>query len=105
MTNALALSSTVLPSGAARDAASVAIMVPAPERFSISVPTAWALPISSASSRARMSAVPPGANGTTNLIVRLACACAPKLNAAPSATAPISRRSIATSPSKFQIDA
>src|SRR5215467_5501239 len=98
MTKALALNSTVLPSGSARDAASVAMMVPAPGRFSISVPTPCALPISSASSRARMSAVPPGANGTMNLIIRLVCAWAARPNSVHSATALTNRYGIQTPP-------
>jgi len=53
-----------------------------------------ALPISSASSRARMSAVPPAANGTMNLIIRLVCACAAAPRSANNAIVPTSRYSI-----------
>jgi hypothetical protein len=60
-----------LPSGAARDAASVPIAPLAPGRFSTTIVGPRARPISSAMTRASTSVTPPGAQGTTILIVRV----------------------------------
>src|SRR5215510_12968506 len=69
MTNTTLVMSSVLPSGAARAAASVPMAVPPPGRFSIIIVTPWVRPICSPSRRAMMSAVPPGGYGLTILTV------------------------------------
>ena len=66
---------SVLPSGAARIAVSIPITVPAPGRFSIMKVAPWVRLICSMTMRAMMSAVPPGGNGLTILMVRV-CAWA-----------------------------
>jgi len=78
MTNEFAGISRVLPSGGARETISVAITVPAPGRFSITIDGPWARPISSASTRPRTSMAPPDGRGTTTLMVRASCADAAK---------------------------
>src|SRR5579872_3076674 len=69
MINSLVLSSSVLPSGAARDAASAPTAVPAPGRFSTTTVGPPVRPTCSATTRARKSAAPPAANGTMILMV------------------------------------
>ena len=73
MTNGFATKSTVLPSGAARIAASVPIISPAPGRLSITTVTFCVRATWSPSSRAMMSLTPPGALATMNLMVRAVC--------------------------------
>jgi hypothetical protein len=72
MMKEFARNKTVLPSGAARATASVAIRVPAPGRFSTTTEVLRSRPIWSAIKRATMSTPPPGGNGTTILMVRVA---------------------------------
>jgi hypothetical protein len=67
----------VVPSGAARDTASVPIIPLAPGRFSTTMVTPCARPICSAIRRATKSVLAPGGTGTTILIVRAACGHAP----------------------------
>src|SRR6516162_9131267 len=57
----------------ARATASVPITAPAPGRSSITIAGPCARPICSASRRARVSATPPAANGTTILMVLDVC--------------------------------
>src|SRR6476661_1590581 len=70
----LATIATVLPSGVAREAASVPMTEAAPGRFSMRVETACACPHFSASTRVSKSAPPPAGNGTINRICRDDCA-------------------------------
>ena len=60
--------SSVLPSGAARATASVAITPPPPPRFSITMSVFNRVCMSEDTRRAIMSTGPPAANGTTTLI-------------------------------------
>src|SRR5712671_4146263 len=68
--------SMLLPSGAAREKASVAMTVPPPGRFSMTTETPRSRPTCSPRIRAQISAVPPAGNGLTSLIVRPLCASA-----------------------------
>src|SRR3979490_2145428 len=73
--------SMVLPSGAAREKASVAMTVPPPGRFSMTTETPRSRPTCSPRIRAQISAVPPAGNGLTSLIVRPLCASAGEASA------------------------
>src|SRR5436853_7160369 len=72
MRRLLSVMSTVVPAGAARATASLAMTVPAPGRFSITIVAPWVRPIWSPTMRARVSTPPPGAYGTAILRVRVA---------------------------------
>jgi hypothetical protein len=65
----LAVISNVVPSGAARDTASVPIIPLAPGRFSITIVTPCARLICSAIRRATKSVLAPAGTGTTSLMV------------------------------------
>src|SRR5215813_13025278 len=65
--------SRLVPSGARRDTASVAILPPAPGRLSTIIVRPCVRPIWSASRRTRKSRPPPGGTGTTILIVFETC--------------------------------
>src|SRR5262249_9256234 len=71
--NAVEVISKVLPSGAARDTASVPMTALAPGRFSVNKVTPSVRLICSPRIRARMSAVPPAGYGTTILTVLAVC--------------------------------
>src|SRR5215472_12774116 len=77
MRNAVEVISKVLPSGAARDTASVPMTALAPGRFSVNKVTPLVRLICSPRIRARMSAVPPAGYGTTILTVLAVCDHAP----------------------------
>src|SRR6185369_17154977 len=64
MMKELATTARVLPSGAAREAASVPITEAAPGRFSMTVETPWAWLHCSERTRVSRSAPPPAGNGT-----------------------------------------
>src|SRR5215470_3044215 len=73
MTNEGNVVSRLVPSGARRDTASVAILPPAPGRLSTIIVRPCVRLIWSASRRTRKSKPPPGGTGTTILIVFGAC--------------------------------
>src|SRR5262245_16291133 len=96
MRRAVEVISKVLPSGAARDTASVPITALAPGRFSVNKVTPSVRLICSARIRARMSAVPPAGYGTTSLTVLAVCDDAPvsprRIERAPAAARQRDRR-------------
>src|SRR5258708_683169 len=108
MTKLLSAISKVPPSGAARAAASVAIPVPAPGRFSITIVGPRARPIWAANKRARISGPPPGGDGTTILIVRAVLDhtawpdSVPRMMA-PAGIAPLSRRMLTSAISFIEV--
>src|SRR5689334_5967380 len=93
--------SSVRPSGAARDTASVPITPPAPARSSTMMVAPSGCCISLASSRAIASTGPPAANGTTILTVSSARAAAAHASAA--ATSAIDPRRMKDLPGHFNV--
>jgi hypothetical protein len=83
----LAVISSVLPSGAARETASVPIIPLAPGRFSTTIVTPRARPICSAIRRATPSVLAPGGTGTIRWMVLLDCGHAPWPDSASTTTA------------------